>query len=110
MEVVVLFDYDMSIIKPAGLRKLAAHAEFLVENTGWRIRIEGHCDERGTNGYNLALGERRAMAVRDWFASKGVANSRMEVVSFGEERPVAEGSNEEAWAQNRRGVVVHLSP
>ncbi len=106
----VYFDYDMSIIKPVALADLEAHAEFLLENEQWRIRIEGHCDERGTKEYNLALGERRANAVRDWLLAKGVANSRMDVVSFGEERPAEEGSDEAAWSMNRRGVVIHLEP
>ena len=76
---------------------------------GWRVRIEGHCDDRGSERYNLALGERRANAVRQIFLDQGIADSRMDVVSFGEERPAADGTSDDARAQNRRAVIIHLS-
>jgi peptidoglycan-associated lipoprotein len=75
-------------------------------NPNVRASIEGHCDERGTREYNQALGERRANAVRDYLLSQGVPASRLVTTSWGKERPVATGSNEEAWAQNRRAVTV----
>jgi peptidoglycan-associated lipoprotein len=71
-----------------------------------RITIEGHCDERGTREYNLALGERRANAAKDYLISLGVNPGRVKTISYGKERPVAMGSNEAAWAQNRRAVTV----
>jgi peptidoglycan-associated lipoprotein len=71
-----------------------------------KIRIEGNADERGTREYNFALGARRANSVRDYLVSKGVAGGRIDTVSFGKERPISDGSNEEAWAQNRNGHTV----
>jgi peptidoglycan-associated lipoprotein len=68
--------------------------------------IEGHCDERGTREYNLALGERRANAIKDYLATLGINSSRLKTISYGKERPVALGSNEQAWSQNRRAVTV----
>ena len=109
MELVIHFDYDESVIKSSDMSTLGRHAKFLVENTGWRVRIEGHADDRGSERYNLALGERRANAVRQMFLDQGIADSRMDVVSFGEERPAADGTTDEARAQNRRAVIVHLS-
>lgn len=109
MELVIHFDYDAAVIRPEDMSALERHAAFLVENTGWRVRIEGHCDDRGSERYNLALGERRANAVRQMFFDKGISNSRMDVVSYGEERLAKEGTNEEARAANRRAVIIHLS-
>jgi len=98
---VVFFDFDRSEIKPEGRQILDAHIALLKTNND-RIRLEGHTDERGTREYNMALGERRANSVADYMAANGIARSRVETVSFGEERPVAMGSNEGAWSQNRR--------
>ena len=109
MELVVHFDYDIAVVRPEDMRALDQHAAFLVDNTGWRVRIEGHCDDRGSERYNLELGEQRANAVRQVFLDKGIADSRMDVISFGEERPAAEGTSDEARAQNRRAVIIHLS-
>ena len=109
MELVIHFDYDAAVIKPGDMRGLERHAAFLVENTDWRVRIEGHCDDRGSERYNLELGERRADAVRQMFLDKGIADSRMDVVSFGELRPATEGTSDDARAQNRRAVIIHLS-
>ena len=78
----------------------------MVANRAIRASIEGHADERGTREYNLALGERRANSARAYLISQGVAEARLSVISWGKERPVAPGSNEEAWAQNRRSVTV----
>jgi peptidoglycan-associated lipoprotein len=98
---VVFFDFDRSEIKPEARQILDAHIALLKTNND-RIRLEGHTDERGTREYNMALGERRANSVADYMAANGIARSRVETVSFGEERPVAMGSNEGAWSQNRR--------
>ena len=86
--------------------QLARKAQWLLANRNIRASIEGHADERGTREYNQALGERRANATRDFLLSQGVPADRMTVTSWGKERPVATGSNEEAWAQNRRAVTV----
>ena len=105
---VVYFDYDRSVIAPADLRVLERHADHLLES-GRSIRIEGHCDERGTREYNLALGERRANAVATFLTVSGVRRSQLpQIVSYGEERPEATGSTETAWAKNRRAVLVYL--
>ena len=87
-------------------RRLAAQARWLIANPNVRASIEGHADERGTREYNMALGERRANAARDFLVVAGRAGGRLLVTSWGKERPVAPGSNEEAWAQNRRAVTV----
>ena len=98
---VVYFDFDSSTLTPASLGILDAHIALAHTNDG-NFRLEGHADERGTREYNIALGERRAKAVLDYMAANGVAGHRMETVSYGEERPVAYGSGEENWSQNRR--------
>ncbi|MFT7224251.1 MAG: peptidoglycan-associated lipoprotein [Cellvibrionaceae bacterium] len=98
------FDFDQSQLRPATRALLIAHATELKENPT-SIRLEGHADERGTREYNMALGERRGLAVRDFLRSEGVT-SAIEVVSYGEERPVNAASNEVAWQQNRRVELV----
>jgi peptidoglycan-associated lipoprotein len=102
LEQIVHFDYDESSIRGDAQELLAAKVPVLRSNPGIRIRIEGHADERGSVEYNLALGMRRANAVRDYLAGFGVDASRFDVQSFGEDRPMATGSSESAWAQNRR--------
>jgi peptidoglycan-associated lipoprotein len=104
IDTVFYFDFDRSTLKPAARAALTAHAERL-KNSGQSVRIEGHTDERGSREYNMGLGERRAKAVRDFLVLQGVNPNRIEVVSYGEERPVAMGSNESAWAQNRRAEL-----
>ncbi|MDQ2075727.1 peptidoglycan-associated lipoprotein Pal [Marinimicrobium sp. ABcell2] len=104
IDTVFYFDFDRSTLKPAARAALTAHAERL-KDSGQRVRIEGHTDERGSREYNMGLGERRAKAVRDFLVLQGVSANRIEVVSYGEERPVAMGSNESAWAQNRRAEL-----
>jgi peptidoglycan-associated lipoprotein len=96
------FDYDQSELKPEARAVLTQDAEYLMQNPKVRVTIEGHCDERGTNEYNLALGDRRARAVRDFLINYGVEAARIETMSFGEERPFAPGNDESAWSQNRR--------
>jgi peptidoglycan-associated lipoprotein len=102
LEQVVYFDYDESSIRVDAQQALAAKVPYLRQNPGIRIRIEGHADERGSVEYNLALGMRRANAVRDYLTGFGLDASRFDVHSFGEDRPAAQGSNEAAWSQNRR--------
>ena len=102
----VFFALDSYAIDSEARRTLDAQAEWLVRNPTVNVTIEGHADERGTREYNLALGDRRANAARDYLQSRGVDSSRMQTISWGKERPAVEGSNESAWAQNRRAVTV----
>lgn len=104
----VFFDYDRSEIKAEFMAEIEAHAKTLMDNPNMKVKIEGHCDERGTTEYNLALGERRANAVKDALIAIGVSPDQLETVSYGEERPAAQGSNEDSWAQNRRAVLVEI--
>lgn len=97
------FDYDRAVISPDDLSALEMHATILRNNRDRSIVIEGHCDERGTREYNLALGERRASIVRDYLVSLGIDAFRIRIVSYGEEVPVDLGHTESAWAKNRRG-------
>ncbi len=98
---VFYFDFDSSALRPESREALDAHVELLKTNDR-TVRLEGHTDERGTREYNMALGERRANAVRDYLVVNGIASYRIETVSYGEERPVAYGSGESNWSQNRR--------
>jgi peptidoglycan-associated lipoprotein len=98
----VYFDFDSFVVKPEFQATVEAHGKFLVANPGRRVTIEGNADERGSREYNLALGQKRAEAVKSRLRLLGVAESQMETVSFGEEKPMATGADEAAWAQNRR--------
>ncbi len=98
----VYFEYDKHTLTPAGRDVLAKNADYLMKNPDVKILIEGHCDERGTREYNLALGDRRASAARDFLVSYGVHPSRVETISYGKERPFDGGHDEAAWAKNRR--------
>ena len=100
----VYFDFDKYDLSDEMRRTIQANADWLQSHSQYKVKIEGHCDERGTIEYNLALGERRAKAVRDYLTDLGVSGSRLRVVSSGEERPADPRSNEAAWAKNRRGV------
>ncbi len=102
----VYFDTDEYGIDAEDRAILDSQAAWLQRNSAVRVTIEGHADERGTREYNLALGDRRANAAKNYLASRGIDASRMTVISWGKERPVAEGSDESAWAQNRRAVTV----
>ncbi|HXE27327.1 MAG TPA: peptidoglycan-associated lipoprotein Pal [Stellaceae bacterium] len=102
----VFFDFDKSVVKPEGQQTLQRQAEWLKRYPNVTVTIEGHCDERGTREYNLALGERRATAVQRALVALGVQANRVRTISYGKERPAVLGSNEAAWAQNRRGVTV----
>lgn len=102
----VFFDYDSFALKPEGRATLDKQVAWLKRNGQWRIVIEGHSDERGTREYNLALADRRATTVKAYLVNQGIPADRISTISYGKERPVALGSNEAAWAQNRRGVTV----
>jgi peptidoglycan-associated lipoprotein len=102
----IFFDTDRFNIDTADQATLQTQAQWLARYPNKSIVIEGHCDERGTRDYNLALGERRANAAKNYLASLGVDASRIQTVSYGKERPAAAGSNEQAWAQNRRAVTI----
>jgi peptidoglycan-associated lipoprotein len=102
----VFFAFDSSTLDAQAADTLARQAQWLTENGATSVTLEGHADERGTREYNLALGARRAQAARDFLVSQGVAPSRIRTVSYGKERPVALGSDEASWAQNRRAVTV----
>jgi len=104
---VFYFDYDEAIISRDDFDVLSLHAVFLQENRDMTAVLEGHCDERGTRDYNLALGESRAMAVSSFITSSGAGASQIETVSYGEERPANPNSSEAAWAQNRRVEIVY---
>jgi peptidoglycan-associated lipoprotein len=98
----VHFDFDKSDIRPEDRNTLDQKAAILGANTGLRLRISGHADERGSDEYNLALGNRRALAVKTYLSNKGIDGGRLEVVSYGEEQPIASGHDEDSWFQNRR--------
>jgi peptidoglycan-associated lipoprotein len=98
---VIYFEFDSSTLTHAGRAALDTHIALAKTNTK-SIRLDGHTDERGTREYNMALGERRAKAVADYMSVNGVASYRLEAVSYGEERPIANGSGESSWSQNRR--------
>ncbi len=102
----IYYDFDSDRIRDDQVAVLEANAAWLRENPGARIVVEGHCDERGTREYNLALGERRARAARDFLVSLGIEPDRIETVSYGEELPVDPGHDEAAWAKNRRAEFV----
>jgi peptidoglycan-associated lipoprotein len=104
---VVYFDFDKSEIKPEFADLVAAHARNLTAHPNMHMKLEGNTDERGTREYNIGLGERRAQAVRRALMLQGVAESQLNTVSFGAERPAAEGDDETAWAKNRRVELVY---
>ncbi len=102
----VYFAYDSSELSVAARNSLQAQSKWLRSNGGAKVVLQGHADERGTREYNLALGERRAAAAKNYLVALGVSPSRISIISYGKERPVALGSNERAWAKNRRAVMV----
>ena len=104
----VYYDFDMYSIREEFQPSIEAHGKFLVEHKELRVRVEGNCDERGSREYNLALGQRRADAVKRALTLLGVTPKQIETVSFGSEKPKATGSNEEAWAENRRSDIVYI--
>lgn len=104
----VLFDFDTATLLPEAQEILRTKAKWLQENPGVAVMIEGHCDERGTNDYNIALGDRRANNVKSFLTDLGIAPSRMKTISYGEEKPKVPGHDESAWSQNRRAHFVIL--
>jgi len=104
------FGYDESALSNEGQAALTNSANWLKKNPQYNILIEGHCDERGTEQYNLSLGERRALSVREYLVTAGIQPDRIFTISYGESRPADPGHNEAAWAKNRRGVFVLLTP
>jgi peptidoglycan-associated lipoprotein len=102
----IYFDFDRSELKPEARAVLTKKADWLRSNPKYKVRIEGHCDERGSTEYNLALGERRANAAWKFLNALGVSGERMSVISYGEERPDDPGHNEQAWSKNRRDEFV----
>jgi len=106
----IYFEYDKFDIKVESQRVLARKAELLKQYPQIKVSIQGHCDERGTEEYNLALGERRARAAHDFLVYSGVNPTQMEMISFGKLRPVVMGTSESAWAQNRRDEFIVLNP
>jgi peptidoglycan-associated lipoprotein len=105
----VFFEFDRSSLTSTATSVLSANAEKLRSNSAINIRIEGHCDERGTVEYNLALGQRRAISVRNYLISYGIDAGRMTVISYGKERPVDTRHSSDAWAKNRRAEFVILN-
>ncbi len=103
---VIYFDYDKSLLTESARSTLADKAAYMVRNTDVFVTIEGHCDERGSNEYNLALGERRASSVKQYLVNFGVPTENIITLTYGEERPVCRESNESCWRMNRRAVFV----
>jgi peptidoglycan-associated lipoprotein len=106
----VYFDFDRSVVKSSEHAKVNAVAELLQERPETSLLIEGHCDERGTEEYNFALGGRRAEAIREYLINSGIASPRLWTESYGEDQPANTAHNEVAWAENRRGEFVLLLP
>ena len=103
------FDYDSATLSADTRKQLSENADWIKGNSKVTVQIEGHCDSRGSVEYNLALGERRAKAVKNYMVSLGLDSKRMTIISYGEEKPVATGDNEEAYAKNRRANFVPLA-
>ena len=106
----VHFLYDSSAVPSADKSKISAVADYLKNHSDVAVRVEGNCDERGTEEYNRSLGERRALAGREELIRLGVASGRVDTLSYGEDKPLADGHNESAWKQNRRDDFVVLTP
>ena len=106
---VIYFDTDRFNIDSQDAAALQSQAQWLLQYSDTRATIEGHCDERGTRDYNLALGERRANAAKNYLVSLGIPAERVSTISYGKERPVALGSNEASWARNRRAVTITIN-
>lgn len=102
----IRFAFDSSVLSDQARQILNRNAEYLSTNPTVTVTVEGHCDERGTNDYNMALGERRARSVKDFFVSMGIGADRLNTVSYGEERPIAPGRDEVSWTKNRRAQLV----
>jgi peptidoglycan-associated lipoprotein len=101
----VFFDYDSNAVKDEYRGMVTAHSRYMGDKSDSRIRIEGNCDERGSREYNLALGQRRAESVKKMMTVLGVSDGRIETISYGEEKPMAQGHDEQSWSQNRRADI-----
>jgi peptidoglycan-associated lipoprotein len=106
----VYFDFDSSVLKSSEKPKVSAVADYLKANSTKAVRIEGNCDERGTEEYNRSLGERRALAVREELIRLGIDPTRADTISYGKDKPAVQGHDESAWKQNRRDDFIVLSP
>ena len=106
----VYFDFDRYDLRADARETLKGNADWLRANPATRIEIEGHCDERGTNEYNLALGARRAQSVKDYLVTLGISAERLSTISYGEELPVCRENTEQCWQQNRRARLVLMAP
>jgi peptidoglycan-associated lipoprotein len=106
----VHFAFDSSVVRPEEKSKVGNVADYLKANSGSAVKIEGHCDERGTEEYNRALGERRALALREILVGLGLDPERVDTISYGKDRPENPGHDESAWRANRRGVFILLTP
>lgn len=106
---IIYFDYDSSQVHAEDIPVVNAHAKYMADNAGAKVRLEGHADERGSREYNVALSERRALSVKRLMAFQGMRADQAESVSYGEERPVEFGHNEAAWSQNRRVEIIYES-
>ena len=104
----IYFDYDQDTLREDALSDLLKVSRLMKDNPKYTLLVEGHADERGTREYNLALSERRAKAVEDFLSASGVSSFNIEVVGYGEEKPVDNGSNESAWSQNRRAELFFI--
>lgn len=102
----IFFDYDQAAITSEARRQLAQNAEWIKGNNNVAVQIEGHCDARGTVEYNIALGERRAIAVKNYLVGLGIDGKRLSIISYGKERPVAQGDSEDSYSKNRRANFV----
>ncbi len=107
---VIYFDFDEFVIKPEYRDLVIAHGKFMVNNKNFSVMLQGHSDERGSSEYNLALGQKRSEAVLKALNNMGVSNNQIEAVSYGEEKPEDDRSNEEAWAKNRRVEILYKAP
>jgi peptidoglycan-associated lipoprotein len=105
----VYFDFDRYDVRSEDAEVLKQNAAVIMKNPSWKIQVEGHCDERGTAEYNLALGERRANSVKKYLVTLGIPQGRISTISYGEERPFDRGHTEEAWTKNRRAHIIVLS-
>lgn len=106
---IAYFDYDQSTVKSEAMEMLKCHGKWLASNPGARISLEGHADERGTREYNLGLGERRGNAIRDLLLANGGKSEQVNVISYGEERPICTDSDDSCWSKNRRAEIVYTA-
>jgi len=104
------FDFDSAVVRASEKSKVTTVADYLKANAATAVRVEGHCDERGTEEYNRSLGERRALAIREALIGAGVDSTRVDTLSYGKDRPAEPGHDEEAWRKNRRGEFILLTP